>query len=189
MKLALFGGSFNPVHNGHVALASAVMEILSYDKILLIPALMSPLKRREDYIEPYHRMEMLKLAFSGKDWAEISPCEIHRTGPSYTVDTINEIYRSHEFEGKPGLIVGDDWVDGFVRWRRVDEIVANVDLIVARREGGAQEFPYPCTFLQNPIVTVSSTEIRQLRKEGKSVSEHVPSAVESYMVEHNLYGY
>ena len=187
MKLALFGGSFNPVHNGHVALALSVMDILSYDRIILIPALMSPLKRMGDYIDPEHRMEMLRLAFAGREWAEISPCEINRTGPSYTADTIEEVYGKYDFDGKPGLIVGDDWADGFVQWRNVDAIVAKTDLVVARREGGGEDFPFPCTYLRNPIVTVSSTEIRRMRQEGNAVSDYVPPAVAAYMEKHRLY--
>lgn len=187
MKLALLGGSFNPVHRGHVALAASVIELLSYDKILLIPARMSPHKREVDYISPEHRLRMLELAFAGKGWAEVSRCEIDRSGPSYTVDTIHYIYENYTFEGKPGLIVGDDWISGFSQWKYVDTIVKKTDLIVAKRDRGDEFFSYACTFLQNPVVSVSSTEIRRCRREGLPINDYVSTDVADYMESHGLY--
>ena len=187
MRLALLGGSFNPVHRGHVSLASSVIGLLPYDRILIIPALMSPHKRGSFYTDPEHRINMLKLAFGDKAWAEICRCEIEREGPSYTVDTIEYVYRNFRFEGKPGLIVGDDWIENFSHWKDVEKIVERTDLIVARREEGDGKFPYPCSYLRNDVVSVSSTEIRQYRREGKPVDALVPSQVAEYMEKNGLY--
>ncbi|MDC7221956.1 MAG: nicotinate (nicotinamide) nucleotide adenylyltransferase [Spirochaetales bacterium] len=187
MKIAILGGSFNPVHLGHVALAQSVVDQLSYDKILLIPALMSPLKQGHNYVSAEHRVRMLELAFREKSWAEVSSCEVNRKGPSYTYKTIEYLYDQYDFQGKPGLIVGDDWVEGFSRWKNVEDIVARTDLIVARREGGQERFPYPCSFLKNPVVTVSSTEIREEVQSGKRVDHLVPGPVAEYIGRHGLY--
>jgi nicotinate-nucleotide adenylyltransferase len=187
MKLAVLGGSFNPVHKGHVALASSVITLLHYDHILLVPALMSPHKSGFDYIASEHRVNMLNLAFRDCEWAEISLCEIDRAGPSYTVDTIESIYNSYSFDGKPGLIVGDDWVDGFSSWKNVDRIVNETELIVARREGRTEDFPYPSTSLANPVVTVSSSKIRRSIKDGLEIESYVPSPVADYIKRNGLY--
>ncbi len=187
MKLAILGGSFNPVHRGHVALAREVRERLSYDRILIIPALMSPHKNRESYLDPIHRVRMLEIAFGSSPWAEICLCEINRTGPSYTYDTIREIYDTREFTGKPGLVIGDDWTGGFTRWKHAGEIREMTDLIVARRENHGETFPYACTYLDNRIVTVSSTEIREMIKRGQPVESLVPEGIGDYIRENGLY--
>jgi len=187
MRLAVFGGSFNPVHRGHEALAESVIRLLGYDRILIIPALMSPHKDKSGYIAPEFRIHMLEAAFRDKPWAEVSLLEINRSGPSYTVDTLHEIYEAYRFEGKPGLIVGDDWVDGFERWKSVDRIRELTDLIVARREGGAGNFPFPCTYLDNPIVRASSTQIRDMIGRGESVEEFVSPPVYRYLKDNGLY--
>jgi nicotinate-nucleotide adenylyltransferase len=187
MRLAVFGGSFNPVHRGHEALAESVARLLGYDRILITPALMSPHKGKSGYIATEHRINMLEAAFGDKPWAEICLLEINRSGLSYTVDTLHEIYDAYRFDGKPGLIVGDDWADGFERWRSVERIRELTDLIVARREGGGGNFPFPCTYLENPIVRASSTEIREMISRGESVEEFVSPAVYRYLKDNGLY--
>ena len=188
MRIAVFGGSFNPVHNGHLKLAEAVRELAGYDRILFVPAYHSPFKALPSGATDDDRVRMLELALAGKDWAVIEKCEISRGGMSYTYDTIEYLERKYtasgEFDkkrdGKLGLVIGTDLVAGFEKWYRAEELAAKVDIILARRtvtetpdSGEGCDNPYEAAApknvatlpfahieLQNPYVDVSSSEIR-----------------------------
>jgi nicotinate (nicotinamide) nucleotide adenylyltransferase len=166
VKIAMFGGSFNPVHNGHIELAKAVHEQAGYDKVLFVPAYHSPFKDMPSGASDNDRLCMLHLALDGFDWACIEDCELKRGGLSYTYDTVEFLEQKYaasgELTGKLGLVIGTDLVAGFSRWHRAEELAAKVDIILARRNLDA-----PCDKpefahyeLQNPYVDVSSSEIR-----------------------------
>lgn len=188
MKLALLGGSFNPIHMGHVALVQSVLSLLDYDRIIVIPASMPPHKATESGMASSEdRLNMVRLALSDHKGLEISTCELDRPGRSYTIDTVSHIYENYQFEGKPGLIMGDDWIGGFAKWKNADELVRLIDPIVAGREGNQKSFPYPCTYLDNDIVSVSSTEIRRKVSRGEDISSMVPHPVADYISRNGLY--
>ena len=187
MKTAILGGSFNPVHNGHIALANAVLNQLPYNKILLIPASQPLHKRNLQMVKAHHRLEMVKLATESQKDLIVSDCELRREGRSYTIDTIKYLYRTLEFEGKLGLIIGDDWIDGFSSWKDAEELITLVDIVLARRESASVDFSYPCTYLKNDIITVSSTEIRDKLAKSESINTLVPQNVVDYIDIHGLY--
>ena len=138
----MFGGSFNPVHNGHIELAKAVHEQAGYDKVLFVPAYHSPFKDLPSGASDEDRLCMLRLALEGFDWAFIEDCELKRGGVSYTYETVEFLVQKYtasgeydeKRDGKLGLVIGADLAAGFTRWHRAEELAAKVDIILARRK-------------------------------------------------------
>jgi nicotinate-nucleotide adenylyltransferase len=199
MRLAILGGSFNPVHNGHIALAFALRRELCYDRVLLIPANLPPHKSLASGASANDRLAMLELAVAeanreaGADFLGVEDCEIARGGVSYTIDTIDYLERKHEgrLEGKIGLVMGQDLASGFGTWRRADELAERADLIVARRDVRGAEAPAPFPWrhraLENALLPVSSSGIRAAIRDGAPWRSLVPEAVYGYIVERTLY--
>ena len=162
MKLAILGGSFNPVHVGHLYLADTVLAAYDYDRVILVPAYQSPFKLGAEGASPAERLEMLAASIAGDSRLAIDDCELRRKDISYTVDTIADIVRRYRPTGKPALVLGDDLARDFPKWRCADDIVKNADIIIARRQLSADmAFPYPYTQLHNEIMNISSAEIRE----------------------------
>ncbi|MCQ2981760.1 MAG: nicotinate (nicotinamide) nucleotide adenylyltransferase [Treponemataceae bacterium] len=201
MKIALFGGSFNPVHNGHVALGKTVVDQLGYDRVVYIPAYQNPFKSEPAGATDADRLAMLHAALDGYHWADVEPCEIERGGVSYTYDTVVSLLERYRRQGllapgeKPALLVGSDISARFSEWYRVQELVQLVDLLVARRPceeaddaGVALQFPFAHTPVVNQLYDASSSAVRALCAQGKDFSSLVPTAVYGYILERGLYG-
>ena len=217
MRIAILGGTFNPVHIGHLALADDVCKSLGYDKVLFVPALIPPHKILSGTDNPVHRLNMLKAAFEGDDRFVAEPCEIERGGVSYTIDTVHcliEKYKN-ELDGKFGLVMGQENAAGFYKWKSADELAEITDIIIARRQevkdldvegfanapaghfsGDFKEedvdkifstFKYKFTPLKNHILPLSSTEIRIRAAKNYGWRYLVPQAVFEYILEHKLY--
>ncbi len=190
MKLAILGGSFSPVHNGHLSLAKDVHDILGYDHILLVPANLPPHKQLATGASGDDRLEMLRLAVFGLDYLGVEACEIERGGISYTIETIRWLEEKYEglIEGKIGLIIGQDLAAGFLSWRESACLAEKTDIILAGRPGNIYTgFPYSFTPIENTLVDVSSSEIREAVCKGESVRHLVPAAVYGYIQAHKLY--
>lgn len=143
MKLAVFGGSFNPPHIGHLALADAVRIGFRYDKIAFVPAFISPFKIQHEINFPQDRIEMLNLAISDNPYFYLEDYEIKKGGVSFSVDTINYLYgkfsgedlpEDKKLEGKIGLILGGDAAADFPKWKKAEEIAAKVEIITVSRQ-------------------------------------------------------
>ena len=186
-KLAIFGGSFNPVHLGHLHAVESVLRHLEYNSVVVVPSYVPPHKRGDPTTSHGHRVEMLKLASEPFNSIIIDTCEIEREGVSYTIDTVEDIRNRYVFSGKPGLIIGDDLLFEFHTWRRVDELIRSVDLIVARRMSGVVPSAYPYISVDNRIFTASSSDIRMRVKEGLDIADMVPGKVADYIQTHSLY--
>ena len=215
MKIAILGGSFNPVHCGHLALAEDVCDELGYDKMLFIPVFQPPHKIIKDAADGTDRLEMLKIACSGDSRFEAESCELDRGGVSYTYDTVLFLQKKYEgkLDAKIGLVFGQDLAAEFYKWNHADEISRIADIILARRpsEHTVQsevenqpsgeytgiaatdemllQFPYAHTLLKNPLMPVSSTDIRRRIASGKTWRNLVPDGVYRYIKERKLYGY
>lgn len=192
MRLAVLGGSFNPVHNGHLSLAKDVHEILGYDRILFVPANLPPHKRLAGGATSADRIEMLRLALANLDYVAVEDCELVRGGVSYTIETIEWLEQKYAsvLEGKIGLVIGQDLAAGFGSWRDAARLAEITDIILAGRPGSdVTGFPYPCLTVANSPVDVSSTEIRKGAQGGESLGHLVPSAVYRYIEKHKLYEY
>lgn len=189
MRLAVLGGSFDPVHIGHLSIAEETLTRFGYDRVLLVPTSISPLKRGVSSAPPEDRLAMLSAAILGDPRLAVEDCEILRGGVSYTIETIEDIDRRYRPEGKIAFILGEDLIPTFRSWRRVEDLVARVDLILAGREGAGQEaFEFPHRVLGNPPIRVSSTAIRRAVAEGGAWRYLVPRGVGDLIVERGLYG-
>lgn len=190
MKLLVLGGTFNPIHMGHLILAEELAVEFSYERVLLIPSFQPPHKRLEDDPGPDARLAMIKLAVFTDPLFIVESCELDRGGVSYTVDTLDYVLSAYSLSGKPGLVIGDDLASGFTLWRDPAGIVARADLILARRSGSTPEdFAFPCRFASNLRIPISSTLVRQRVATGGAWRHLVPDGVASYIRDHHLYGY
>ncbi|PIE97363.1 MAG: nicotinate (nicotinamide) nucleotide adenylyltransferase [Treponema sp.] len=195
MKLAMFGGSFNPIHIGHLALADAVCTELGYDKVAFVPTFISPFKLNSVLPEPKHRLNMIELAI--RNATEKFFCEDHEIvekGVSYTIDTVSYIYEKYkdELEGKIGLLIGSDLVKSFLMWKDADKILETTDVIIGNRpfltDLEIKIIPdFPHKKLNNIALQISSSLIRQSIEEKKSWRYLVPEAVYEYIITNGLY--
>lgn len=195
MRLAMLGGSFNPIHIGHLLLADEVCHRLGYDKVLFVPVNLPPHKELAGGATSQQRLEMVRLAIAGNSRFEVDTCELERGGISYTYDTISCLKEKYagQLEGRIGLIMGDDLVDGFEEWGHYQELPELADIILARRicwDGTVRkEFPYRHLELDNGILPVSSSQIRRAGNgDGGSWRYLVPESVYCYIIQGNLYG-
>jgi nicotinate-nucleotide adenylyltransferase len=193
MKIGIFGGTFNPTHYGHLIVAEFIREEVGLDKIIFIPCSIPPHKQNNEYLSqiasPEHRFEMVKLAITGNKFFEVSDIEINRGGVSYTIDTVN-YFVSNFPEEKFYLLIGADQFAEFHTWRKPDEIVQKVNLIVFNRPGFVipkTEFSKFATFITIPNIEISASTIRKRIRHGKSIKYLVPPAVEEYILANKLY--
>ena len=190
MKLGILGGSFNPVHLGHLFLADTVISALKLDRIVMIPAHCSPFKLATENTESSanDRLDMLAAAVAGDSRIAIDPCEIRRGGISYTVNTLEDIIERFLPDGKPALIIGDDLADDFPKWRDSEKILELADIVIARRlNSAAVNIPYPHTLIDNEVMDISSHLIRQRISEGGVWRSLVPSGVRAIIEDRRLY--
>lgn len=193
MRIGLLGGSFDPVHLAHIALARTALSALSLDQVQLIPA-GQPWQRPPLGALPEHRLAMLKLAIGQQDKIVINPVEINRRGPTYTIDTILELPADHEYF----WILGADQLQNFCTWRQWSDIAERVQLVVAQRPGSQahaptelnawiQQHQKPLIHLPFEPLQISANEIRKRIAEGQTISQFIPGPVENYISAHGLY--
>jgi len=200
MKIGIYGGSFNPIHNGHVHLIQEFSERLSLDLLLLIPTFVPPHKEGNEMASPLHRFEMCKLATEKIGDVEIivSKVEIDRGGASYTADTLKalrKLYPTDEFY----LLMGEDMFLTLDKWRSPDILFKEAIIGVAPRSMGNLEEIFECKnrleqiyqarirVEQIPYYDMSSTEIRKALKKGLSCKAFLLGIVEKYIQKNNVY--
>lgn len=180
--IGVFGGSFDPVHNGHLAIAQAALESIPLDRVLFVPARRSPLKDEAPAASESDRFAMLELATRDEPRFAVSRIELDRPAPSYTVDTLEALAG----EGRLFLILGADAAGDLSRWQSPDRIRQLAKLAVARRPGSAHTDP-AAILLDTPLMDVSARELRERAARGRSLRYLVPDAVCRYIEEHKLY--
>lgn len=190
MRVGVFGGSFDPPHVGHLAVAQDAAEALSLDLLLLVPARVSPFKAGEAVTPGEVRLELLRRALAGHPDLEAWPGELARPAPSYTVDTLREV-RSQYPGADLFLLMGDDQWASFPDWRSPREILELATVCVLARAGdadgdGAPDWPH--LRLPTRRVDVSSSEIRERAALGRSIRFLVPERVREAIIENRLYG-
>ncbi len=188
MRAVILGGTFNPVHFGHLFIAEEVRASLGYDAAIFVPANQPVHKDPTPVIEPRHRLAMLRIAVQGNERFIVDPGEIERGGPSYSIDTIAGLIPRYGITGAPGFLIGDDLVAGFPTWKNVDGLVSIVELIVARRTlAGPVSLAYQHRTVTNTVLPISSSEIRRRIGEGRTVRYLLPEGVLAYIRDNTLY--
>jgi nicotinate-nucleotide adenylyltransferase len=189
MKAVVLGGTFNPVHNGHLFIAEEVRSTFGYDAAILVPSNQPVHKDPSPVLAPVPRRAMLRRAVAGNERFIVDPGEIEREDPSYSIDAVAHLIARYGIDGKLGFVIGDDLVAGFPTWKNVEELARIVDLIVARRIlAGPVQLAYPHRTVMNTILPISSSEIRRRIGEGRSVRYLLPDAVLDYIKDNTLYG-
>ena len=189
MKTAIFGGTFNPIHNGHLHLAASVCAELGYERVIFVPAHVPPHKETGELIAGSHRLAMVRLAIAGQAAFAVDPCELHRGGVSYTIDTVRHLSSTGGGAtcGRLGVIIGDDLVADFRSWRQAPELAREADLILGRRREQAAPLAFPHRVVHNVQMPVSSQLIRERLRTGLAVDHLTPPAVLEYLRAHGLY--
>lgn len=200
MRLGLFGGSFDPVHNGHLLLAETCREAARLDQVLFMPACVPPHKRDRSLSTATQRLEMLRLAIGGNEHFALSSLELDRGGVSYTVDTLHQLH-AEDSARELCLLLGADSLKDLPLWREPAEICRLAELIVVRRPGlPPLDFSILSPFVaaerierfersqvEMPLMELSSTDLRQRAATGRSLRYRTPRAVEAYIHTHHLY--
>ena len=189
-KIGLFGGSFDPVHSAHVALAQVALSQLQLDAVRWVPA-GQPWQKTRELASPAHRAAMVQLAIADEPRFTLERCELNRVGPSFTLDTVRELQAA-----TPGtqwfLIIGQDQYVGLHTWRDWKLLLQLVTLAVAMRPGVPARANAEVERVRHqpvalPMMDISSTEIRERVASGQGIDRLVPAAVARYIDRHHLY--
>lgn len=196
-RIGIFGGSFNPIHIGHLVIAEAAWQEFSLDKVIFVPTGDTPNKDMH-HISKYMRYEMVVKAIEGNSRFAVSPIERDRTGPSYTVDTIHMFREQFGKEDQLYFICGTDSIADLPNWKYNVELLKCCEFISASRPGNEEEIIRSVSyfgalgkekihFLRSPELNISSTILRGLIAKNKSVKYLVPDAVIQFIKENDLY--
>lgn len=184
MRIGLFGGAFNPVHNGHMEIARTAIREAKLDKLIFIPTGNAPHKAESKTVTRDDRMEMLLRALHGEENMEVSDYELRRSEVSYSAETV-EHFRDAYPEDELFFLIGDDSYNSLDKWYQPHRITNVCTMLVFPREG-AQVKP-PAVLISMPKIEVSSSEIREKIKSGKDVIKLLPKSVFDYIIEKRLY--
>ncbi len=196
LKYGIMGGTFNPIHNAHIRMAEEVRDIFDLDKIIFMPTGTPPHKNNLN-IDPLDRYEMTKLAISGNDRFEVSDIEVLNKSVSYTVETVGklkEFYPNVEFY----FITGADSILDIYKWKNPEKLLTLCKFVSVRRPNYSDDledkikeivdkFGGEILLVDGPLLNISSTEIRERVREGKSIEDFVPKKVVEYIKENKLY--
>jgi len=188
MRIGILGGTFNPIHIGHLILAEEALSKLKLDKVVFVPTYIPPHKSIEGSVKPHDRLKMVELAIADNPSFEISDFEISSKKTSYSINTLKEFRSKHGADVQLYFITGSDLLKDLFSWKNVNDIFKISKFIVANRPG------YPVTELPKEVETVvitpievSSEDIRKRLKAERSIRYLVPEKVRSYILERNLY--
>jgi nicotinate-nucleotide adenylyltransferase len=185
--VGFLGGSFDPVHHGHLIVGQVALEQLGLDELRLVPAREQPLKQGRHRTSAEHRAAMVSLAIRGAPGFELETVELDRPGPSYTVPTLEAI-RQREPGSRIVLLLGADAAADLPAWREVERIPQLARLVVFARPGSAvPQSSVIGQVIQVPAVDISATEIRRRVSQGRPIRYWVPDAVAEYITRHQLY--
>jgi nicotinate-nucleotide adenylyltransferase len=183
-RLGVFGGTFDPVHVGHLAIALAALESVPLERILFVPVRRSPLKDRDPLASVADRVAMLEAAIANEPRFVLSRAELDRDGVSYTVDTLEALRE----QGELFLILGSDALADLARWREPDRIRELATILVAARPGAPEADPmHRARAFDAPRLDISSRELRARAARGMSLRYLVPDAVWEYIKKRGLY--
>jgi nicotinate-nucleotide adenylyltransferase len=188
-RIGIFGGTFDPIHHGHLITAQSVKEIRNLEKIIFIPAYISPHKQHAKASSAQNRLNMLKLALDDIPFFGYSDFEIKQQDISYTIDTLKEFNKIYD---KIDLIVGYDNIFSFHTWKDPDEIFKLADVVVLKRKSShpidyIDKYVEAAHFVETRGIEISATDIRNRVHENLPINYLVPDLVKDYIYKHNLY--
>ncbi len=204
-RILLFGGTFDPIHHGHLIVARAIAEAGGFEAVTFVPTGRPPHKHKHSaYASAEDRLAMLRLAIEGEAIFNICDIEIARGGSSYTLDTLTELRRQYGPSARLHWVIGSDMLEDLPTWHRVEEVLELAQMVVAARQPWQDRLDRIFTdlgkslspvlvnnlrkmVLPTPLIDISSTTIRARLREGLSIRYLLPEAVRSYIHEHNLY--
>lgn len=199
--ILLFGGTFDPIHYGHLLVSRNAAEQLAVEKIILIPAAQPPHKQQLGLTAVQERLGMTRLAVEDDELFEVSDCELQRSGPGYTLDTVRYFRERYGAQKRLYWLIGADTIKDLPYWYKIEQLVEECTIVTAGRPNcatanlsflekkldGNQITHLRKHILDTPLVDISSTTIRKRVREGLPISYLVPTKVRDYIVEHELY--
>lgn len=200
-RIGLYGGSFDPIHLGHVRIARAVAEALDLQRVIFLPSSAPPHKQGQTLLDPIHRLAMVKLAIEGASDFEVSDFDLSRGGPTYTIDTIAHFRQTLGPSAELYWIIGADSLAELPTWHRADELVDTCRIVTAGRGGSAptdwavlrerlsdrQIATLQAGVVETPLIDVSSTDVRARVRAHRPIRSLVPEAVATYIEQRGLY--
>ncbi len=188
MRVGLYFGSFNPIHNGHLIIANHVAENCAVDAVWFIVSPHNPLKESQSLLNEYHRLHLIKLAIKDCTKLHASDIEFHLPRPSYTIDTLtylSEKFPQHQFS----IIIGSDSFQNIHRWKNYKQLVSDYSFIVYNRPSFTitETYGAKLQILDAPMLDISATFIRQQIKAGKSIRFLCPDVVSDYIQANRYY--
>jgi nicotinate-nucleotide adenylyltransferase len=181
--IAIYGGTFDPIHHGHLIVAREALERLGAQKVIFIPARVSPLRKSAPVARDEIRLLMIQAAIENEPGFAVDDCELQRPSPSYTIDTIEQI-RQRKGDTTIYCLIGEDNVDKLTKWRRFADLEKMVRFVVLDRSGEQPRHVYPVIRRK---IDISATEIRKRVATGRSIRYFVPPAVEEIIRHKKLY--
>jgi len=187
-RIGIFGGTFNPVHVGHLAIAQAAQEKCKLDKVIFVPCAVPPHKRSTDLVAAHERYEMVRLAIKDNLNFAVSDYEILKGGKSYSIDTVRYLRAKLPKGTKFFFILGEDWAGDLKTWREIDKLVKLVTFVVINRPGHKpKKSKIRFSAVASAGIDVSASGIRKLIQDGQSGRYFLPEVVREYIEEKKLY--
>lgn len=189
MKIGLYFGSFNPIHNGHLIIANYIVQNTEIEQVWFVISPQNPLKKSGTLLNEYHRLYLVQVSIEDEPSLKASDIEFRLPNPSYTIDTLTyleEKFPSHNFS----VIMGSDSFQNLSAWKNYKQLIKNYPIIVYERPGFKVENSYDeadITFLKAPLLEISSTYIRKIIKAGKSIRYLVPEKVRMEIEQNGYY--
>lgn len=192
MKIAMLGGAFDPPHLGHLMIADAVLKESNYNKVVFIPSKISPHKNISGKVSNEDRLNMVKLSIEEDERFLLDDYELKNEGISFSIKTLNYIYKNYDIEGKIALIIGADLIKDFHKWKEPKKLSELADIIAVNRGDNDNLYKeniekYNIKVIIAPRIDISSSLIRERIKENKGFRYFVNNKVYDYIISKNLY--
>jgi nicotinate-nucleotide adenylyltransferase len=187
-RIGILGGTFNPLHIGHLAIAEVAQERMELDRVVFVPSFEPPHKRLVYLAPAKDRLEMLRLSVKNNPKFDVSDYEVQKGGKSYSIDTVRHFQKEFGKETKLFFIVGGDSAPYLHTWKKIDELLKIVSFVVVNRPGNEDvgiEIPHHSVIM--PGIDISSSYIRRRILQGKSIKYLVPEEVFRYIEKHKIY--
>jgi len=187
-RIGILGGTFNPVHIGHLAIAQTVLDELGLNKVIFVPSNLPPHKRKKNVVSARDRYQMIRLAVKGNSCFDVSDFEIKRKGRSYSIYTVNYFLKQFSGKIKFFFIIGSDMVPGLTSWKQIEDLRKKVTFVAVNRKGFEKAKSRSKTRKIDTLdLGISSSYIRRCLKSGKTVKYLLPENVLNYIRKRTLY--